>query len=843
MLSLRALVFLYGWRVRAHPLQEALAGAGIAVGVALLFAVQISNSSVTGSVKQLVSALNGDAQVELAARDDQGFDARSLAAVRAIRGVEAAAPTLERRAMIRGPGGESSVLLIGVDSSLATLGGTIGRSLPPRSAFVPSGGLVLPDRVARSIGTHAADTLTLQVAGRSYRARVVTTLGQDRIGTLTGSGVAIAPLSWVQRLVGTPGRVSRVFARVEPGRQRDVVEQLHRISAGRLAVGPADATVRQLDGVTAPNDQSTALIAVIGLMLLAVNAMLLTMPERRRFVVELRTQGFTPAQVIVTLAFQAILLGLIASSVGLAVGAVLSRGLLGSVPTYLSFTFPVGTQTIVPLSAVLIAAGAGVAASLLAAARSFADLHPSRSLDAVYQEHGDVGEGLSSTLRHRLMIAAGALGGVALVLAVAVPATTTLAVAALAGVVLCAVPALFAILVRLMDALARRLKQNMLVVALIGAQSTMTRSIAVAAFAAVAAFGSVTIDGARSDLIRGLFAGYSDHLDTADIWVTSAGRSLTTDSFQVTSRQLTRLRNDPALASVRIYQGGMHDIGEQRIWVIARPRGDRRIIPASQLLDGDLASATARMRSAGWISLSTALAHKYDVEVGEGFELPTPTGPRRFRVAAVTTNLSWGPGAVILNTHDYRSAWASAAPTAIEIDTRPGVTPAAGRRAVERVLGRDTGYDIQTARALEAEFQMILVEGLTGLKRISRLVVILAAVALATAFGAATWHRRDRLAAYRMQGFREHQLRRVLLLEALSVLTLGAVFGAIIGLVGHLLGNRWLELTTGFPAPFTPQLSVVLTSIAPIIVIATVLVALPGYLAARVHPGPTVQDY
>lgn len=844
-LSLRALVFLYGWRVKAHPLQEALAGAGIAVGVALLFAVQISNSSLTGSVKQLVGSIAGDAQFELAARDDQGFDARLLSAVRGIAGVKAAAPSLERRAMIRGPRGESSLVLIGTDPSFATLGGTITRNFAPGGLLLPLSGLLLPQRVAEHAGVRAADTVTLQTAGRSYTARVIATLGEDQIGSLTGSGIAVGPLRWVQQLVGTPDRISRVLVRAEPGQEHKVLAQLDRISAGRFDVGPADSTVRRLEGVTAPNDQSTALFSGISAMvglLFAFNAMLMSMPERRRFVVELRTQGFTPGQVIVALVFQALVLGLVASAVGLAVGDLLSRGLFGSIPTYLSFTFPVGTQRVVPLSAALIAVGAGVAASVLAASRSFADLHPSRALDAVYQEHGDIGEGLGGTLRRRLLLAAGVLGAVALVLGVAVPAGTMLAVAALAGAVLCAVPTLFAILVRLMDAVARRLKQNMLVVALIGAESTMTRSTAVAAIAAIAVFGSITLSGSRDDLIRGLFAGYSDHLDTADVWVTSAGLSLTTDSFQITPRQLARLRRDPALASVRVYQGGMYDIADQRIWVIARPRDDSEIVPTSQLLDGDHVSATVRMRRTGWICLSTALAQKYDVGVGDAFELPTPTGPRRFRVAAVTTNLSWGPGALILNTHDYRRAWASTAPSAIEIDTHPGITPVEGKHAVERVLGADAGYDIQTTAALEAEFQTILVEGLARLRQISLLMLVSASLALSAALGASIWQRRRRLAAYKVQGFSESQLRRILLLEALTVLTLGCALGMLAGMFGQALGDRWLRTTTGFPAHFSLQISVVATTVLPVIVGALVIVALPAWLAVRVPAETSFRD-
>lgn len=838
-MKLRSLIFLYGLRLRSHPLQEVLAGVGIAVGVALLFAVQVSNSSLTGSVEQLIGAITGRAQLEIAARDDQGFDERLLIAVRAIDGVRAAAPSLERRAMLEGPRGRGSIVLIGTDPSLATLGGTITRNFAPGGLLLPREGLVLPEGIARAVGVRAADTLTVQTAGRSYRTRVVAMLGHDQIGSLTGSGVAVGTLDWVQDLVGTPGRVSRVFVWADAGREASVVRQLKRISAGRLDVGPADSTVRRLEGVTSPNDQSTALFSAISAMvglLFAFNAMLLTMPERRRFVVEMRTQGFTPWQVVATLVFQAVVLGLVASAAGLALGDLLSRSVFGSVPTYVSFTFPVGTQRIVPLSAVVIAVIAGVLVSVLASSRSFMDLAPGKALDEVYMDHGEIGEGLDASLRRRLLMLSGGLAALALALTVVFPRTTMVAVAVLAGAVLCSVPTVFAVLVRFMDGLARRLKGNMLIVALSGASATMTRSVAVAAIAAVAVFGSITLGGARDDLIRGLFAGYSDHLDTADVWVTSAGRSLTTDSFQISAQQLARLRAAREVESVRVYQGGMYDIDDRRIWVIARPPDDRRIVPESQVLEGDLATATRRLQSTGWITLSTSLARKYDVGVGDACTLPTPTGPRRFHVAAVTTNLSWGPGAVILNTRDYRRAWASTAPSAIEVDTRPGVTPAEGQRAVENVLGRDAGYDIQTSRALEMEFRGVLVEGLARLSQISTLMLLSAALALSAALGASIWHRRQRLSSYKANGFRDRQLRRILFLEALTILSLGSALGVATGVVGHLLCNRWLELTTGFPAPFSLQIDQALASAAPVIVAALVLVAIPGYLAVRTSP-------
>ena len=54
--------------------------------------------------------------------------------------------------------------------------------------------------------------------------------------------------------------------------------------------------------------------------LLALNAMLLTVPERRRFVADLRMQGYDWRQILMLLGFQAIVLGVVASAAGVVLG-------------------------------------------------------------------------------------------------------------------------------------------------------------------------------------------------------------------------------------------------------------------------------------------------------------------------------------------------------------------------------------------------------------------------------------------------------------------------------------------------------------------------------------------
>jgi putative ABC transport system permease protein len=281
----------------------------------------------------------------------------------------------------------------------------------------------------------------------------------------------------------------------------------------------------------------------------------------------------------------------------------------------------------------------------------------------------------------------------------------------------------------------------------------------------------------------------------------------------------------------------MFDTGSRRIWVIARPRGDSTIVPASQVVDGDAAVASEQIRRGGAVAVSAVIARSRAIGLGDRITLPAPGGPLNLRVAAIVTNLSWGPGAVILNADDYRRAWGTADPSAIEIDVSAGTAMATARHTITDVFGKQAAaLDIQTRRELLVEFDGLLDQGLTRLTQISAVLLIASALALAVAMSASVWDRRRLLAAYKLEGIRKWQIGGMLLYEGATVLTIGCAVGLAVGVFGHLLGNRWLELTTGYPAPFSIQIGHMVTLVAIVLALSLAIVALPGYLAARVPP-------
>ncbi|HST56918.1 MAG TPA: ABC transporter permease [Solirubrobacteraceae bacterium] len=838
------LVRFYGWRLRRHGVQELLAAIGIAVGVALVFGVLVANTSVTGSASQIAHSLIGGARLQLAARSADGFDQRLAERARQLPGVAAAVPVLRTSVSLQGPGGRQSIQLVGVNSNIASLGGR-GTQNFGRGGLRLSGGLVLPASVANAIGARAGQTITMLVFGRARRVLVGTLLGSSMFGTLGDSPVAVALLPVAQSLIGKPGRVTQVVVKPRPGQDRVVAAGLQRLAAGRVDVERVDNELRLLRATAKPNDQATTLFAAISGMvgfLLALNAMLLTVPERRRFVAELRMQGFDPRQVLYVLGFEALVLGIGASLVGVLLGELLSRTLFDRMPVFLSVAFPVGSHQVVHLTTILLALGGGVLATLFASlAPSVFDLLPGRPIDAAFRAVGEAGEGMGSRTTAVLGVLGGALVVIVTALVLIVPSLTVLGGVTLALATLCLVPAVFQGVTHAVGAIGRHIRGSMLIVAVLELRATTTRSIALAGVGALAVYGSVAVRGAEHDLLHGLDQATVEFFDTSDVWVTTGDNDLTTSSFQAGGAQAAIARA-PQVASVRVYQGGFLDVGSRRLWIRARPPQDRAVIQASQLLQGRLGRASGLIRAGGWAAVSVGFAQERDLHVGDSFTLPTPAGQARLGVAAITTNGGWSPGAITMSTSDYQRYWQTREPTALEVNLRPGVSPAAGKRAVQGALGADSPLLVQTHQERDAQFKANARQGLRSLSQISTLLLISAALAVASSLSAAIWQRRVRLASLKLQGFDYRQLWHSLLLESAIVLSIGCAVGAVLGVYGHALASRWLKLTTGFPAPFSLGVVGVLLTFLFVAGIALAVVALPGFLASQVPPRASFQE-
>jgi putative ABC transport system permease protein len=842
-ISLSGIRYIYEARLEARAVlvQEGFAILGIAVGVALLFASQISSTSLTRSVAQLDSQLVGSAQLQLTARGPEGFGERLLGEVRRLPGVQDAMPVADSQVNLIGPGGERSVDLIGVDPHTVRASGPLLRRFSAKQLSAQQA-IALPAPLASEIGAGPLVAVRLQIGARFVETLVGATLQEGDIGGLVHNPIAMAPLGYAQRLTGMSGRLTRIFVRFDPARAGEVHAALARLAGvWNVNLVPGQFEARLFAVAVAPESKSEELFsgisALVGFMF-ALNAMLITVPARRKLIEDVRPHGATRWMTVEILLFDAAVIGVLACILGLVLGDVLSIAVFRSTPGYLASAFPVGNNRIVTWQSVALAVAAGMTAAIVGV------LWPVRQILArPLQPPSDSADHRRTWIAARLVI-----GLLCLILTTVILVADTQAAVvgniALVIALVCLLPFMFDGLVGAFRHVSNLLDGvgSALAVTELQTPQTRVRSLAIAATAAVAVFGVVEFQGTQANLERGLASSIRSTDSSADVWVIPSGRSSiqpTTPFKAVDAAALARL---PGVGRLGVYRGSFLNWGDRRLWILAPSSDIGHPVPVGQLISGNPILAAERVREGGWAVLSQALAEEHHLRVGQAFTLPSPR-PLTLRVAALTTNLGWPPGAIVLSSSSYARAWANSDPSAYQIQIAAGVSAAAVRTLVRRALASEPGLAVETATEREQRHYAVAAQGLSRLTQIRLLVLIAAMLAVVGAMGAMIWQRRDLIAFIKCHGYEEGVLWRWLLCEAAVLLMAGCSIGAIFGLYAQLLGSHFLATVTGFPIVFSIEGLAAISSFGLVCVIALAVVALPGYLVVRVPPNTTSPAY
>jgi putative ABC transport system permease protein len=840
MMSLGEILFVYQARMRERAVlvQEVVALVGITVGVALLFASQVASASLDGSVRALTSQLVGSTQFQLDSRGNEGFDGRLAGVVERLPGVDAALPLLDQQATITGPSGSAAVNLLGADPRFARSVGELLRRFTAKQ-LEHQQALAVPAPIAARIGVGPLQVVKLQVGARVTETLIGTTLGESDIGGLVNSQIALTPISYAQALAGMPGRINRLYIRVRPGHEAQARASLAALaSKEHLNFLPADFDAQLFNVASAPAQQAeglfSALSAFVG-FLFAFNAMLLTVPERRKLIEAMRRRGTTRTMTVQLLSFDALVIGVFAGALGIGFGELLSTQVYRAQPGYLAFAFPVGAQRIVTWQTIALAVGTGMAAAFVGV------LAPVRAILARPLRSSVTSERpLRGWASLRLTLGVGCFAITTLTLIhhpyTGIARNYTFIIVSMCVALICLLPSLYKAILTAFASIERRFGASSTRLALIELDDPLTwvRSLAVAATGAIAVFGSVAMQGAEHNLQAGMDRATVEWNRVTDLWVSPAGTANTLGTTPFPSSMASKLKRLPTVQAVNIYRGGFLTLGDRRLWIIAPPRAITALVPHGQLVLGTPALVNMRLHGHGWAVISEAVANELHLHLGSVFTLPSPV-PIRFRVAGLSTNGGWPPGAVIINADDYARAWGSPAASALQVSLRPGVSLDRGRTEAQRVLGSNSGLSVQTAGEREQQWKTGSRQGLAQLTQIATLVLIAAVLAMAGVMSSMILQRRDQLAYIKRQGFTRGLLWRAVFIQSAILLGAGCLIGAAFGIYGQLVISHALATVTGFPIVIGTRTTVALGSSVVVSAAALAIVAIPGYLAVRVR--------
>ena len=395
--------------------------------------------------------------------------------------------------------------------------------------FVGIGAVVLPAPLARTIGvtqvrpgSHTSSSPDARTEAPLYAQLHEKQIGpldrqpdRDRAAVLR-PGNDRAARSREPHPRGSPRRA----------RQARVRAALEALAAGRLNVESIDYEETLFAKAAAASNQSTALFAVISALvgfLFAFNAMLLTVPQRRRLIADLRRDGYTPRTVIARAAARRGRARLVACVLGLALGEELSIHLFHSNPAFLSLAFAVGSERVVSWQSVAIAAGGGMLAAIVAVLSPLRDILSRDPLAAIDGPREGSAWRRDGGATARAALAGLACLGAATAILLAAPD------AAIPGWCCSSRPAAGAAA----RARRRRSRSSSGSRARSRAPSRTwrrwscapprARAVAIAATGAIAVFGSVAIQGAHGDLLTACENAAHDTNASTDVWVSPAG--------------------------------------------------------------------------------------------------------------------------------------------------------------------------------------------------------------------------------------------------------------------------------------------------------------------------------
>jgi len=820
---------------RRHPWQAFLALAGIALGVAIVIAVDLANSAARASFEASAQQLRGAATHRVVGPDGRV----PTAAYRMLFTTPELPPMAPvMRAWVEQSESGRRLQLLGLDlfaegAFRAQLPGAIAAG-DLRDWLSQPDQAVISSSAAEALAVSTGDILSLQIQGRPRELRISQVHSDESAAT---RDLLLVDIATAEVLLGMPGFISYidVLAGERPPESLDALEAL--LPAG-LRLVSIDEQTRSTVGLSAAfelNLTAMGLLALLVGLFLIFNAMSFSVVQRRDLFGRLRAIGTQPHEIYRMLLGEALVLALIGSLVGLLLGVLLGQGLTRLVAQTVSELYYRVSLDALHLDPLSLGKGLalGLGGTLLATmfpAWQAARTPPATSLSRSVLER--------DTLRWipLLALAGALLILLGLALAFLLPGGLSSALLGLFALVIGAVlitPASIPLLHRLLQRLplggawrfaVRDLKRH------ISRLGTATAALMVALSAAV----SVAI---MVESMRGAVGDWLHALLNADLYVAAEDFG---NGAHLPDGLAERVEGLPEVAQLSRYRNLRLSLRQRPLTVVAaelapRSRAGFRFIQRTS----EQAWATF---DRGGVLISEPLANRFGLAAGDSLSLATPAGERPFEVAGVFRDFASEHGRVFLPWQRYLPLWDDERADTLALFSK-GQDAATLKNAVAPLAAVD-------APLLFTEAREIYNESLQVFDRTFRVTEVLRALSLGVAFVgilsalmAIQLQRRKEFAVLRAIGMTRPQLARLILLESLLLGAIAALLSLPTGvLMAWVLTAAVQFKAFGWSMPLTLSIAPQLLNLALGLLAAGLAALYPAWTAARHDPAPHLRE-
>ena len=356
-----------------HPWHFLLSILGVALGVAMVISIDLSNSSAQRAFSLSAEALTGKATHQIQGSGDFLSD-QVYRDLRLTAGYRNSAPVIDGYGRVQG-----------LDRTFQILGVDPIAEGPFRDFSSQDGGIdlakfitgqptaVISDQVLEDLAKNIGDSLQVSVGGRPFDlliAGAIATANQRSQQAL--ESVLLVDINTAQQLFDMDGQLSRIDLIIPDENEEAILASLLAglpESTRLVSSGSRTDTLSQMTRAFELNLQALSLLALLVGMFLIYNTMTFSVVQRLPLIGRLRALGVTKSEVLSMIVKEAVLIGLIGTILGITAGIGLAQFLLGLVTQSINdlyFVLSVQELTI-ELIPVLKAVTLGLGATLLAA--------------------------------------------------------------------------------------------------------------------------------------------------------------------------------------------------------------------------------------------------------------------------------------------------------------------------------------------------------------------------------------------------------------------------------------------------------------------------------------------
>jgi putative ABC transport system permease protein len=776
---------------------------GIAMGIALIVAVRLTNASSVRGFQAALELVSGRTSLEIVGAGGT-FDEQLLQNLAWLRQYGDVSPVIDGEVVALGGEGRSDRLrLLGID----VLREPPFREYSLSDSTVASGtrdflnlltdphAVILTEKYASPRGIKAGDGVRLAIGDRVETFLVQGLLRDEGPARVLDGHLALMDIAAAQLAVNRLGLLDRLDLRLH--RDRDVEDSAgaiaRRLPSGLRVQRPAERTehVERMLEAFHLNLQALSYVALLVGLFLIYNTVSVSVIARREEIGILRALGVSRRAIQGLFLAEAGLLTAMGCVVGILCGRLLAYGTIELTRTTVQTLYVAAAAAPPQLTIpdVFLALALGVPLALLASAL------PAREAATVPPIAAVRGPDPASSLggRHQLgLVAAVGFLLVAVLLArqPAINGRPVLGWAASVLIVLSGalvVPSVLQTTTRVVWKLLQwrfHLEGWLATANLAAGISRIAISVAALAMSLSMMVAVAIMIGSFRETVQ----YWIGETLGGDLYVSSATGPDRQPDFTIAPEVIDWFRTHPGVAAVDVFR---RESVIYRGAPIAVAFGQY----ATLLQHGNLLVKspdnwrTALRQAIGQDSVivTEPFAIKHGHRVGDHIELPTPHGQATFRIVGIYFDYSSDRGMVVFDRSSFVRHFGDRPPTSLTVYLRPGSSPDEVRDAALSQFGNRHRIFIRTNQSLRREVLRIFDSTFAITYALEAVAIIVAMMGVATTLVTLTLDRRRDLAVLRLVGTARRQIVRMVVAEAVMIAGVSQAIGLAIGMALSLI--------------------------------------------------------